>query len=143
MRGAAVIQKIMEVAVDLRWVYCSEVTVGGSAPVVDAVAARDVEVLEQVSDYMVMNFMRADAVLRTSDNHIINVMACRDQGVNDFTDTTAVSEAHPCSKLFLLLLIRVADAGLAGKGGHLTGTLADVHPSVKMLHRHTGDVRFD
>ena len=70
MRGAPVMQKIMEVAVDFRLVYLSDVTVGGSAPVVDAVAAHDVEVLEQVADCMVVNFMWADGVLRTPDNRI-------------------------------------------------------------------------
>ena len=144
-------EKIVEVAIDLWRVYRREVTVGGSTTVLDAVAARDVEVLEQMADCVVVNFMWADRVLRTPDNHIPNVRACRDQGVNDLTDTTAVAEAHPRGQLLLLHFIWVADTGeegldergLAGKGGHLDGAFPNIHPSGEMLCRHTGDICVD
>ena len=78
MCGASVMEEIMEVAIDIWWAYPRKITVGRGTPVVGAVAARDLEVLEQVADCMVVNFMWADGVLRTPDNRIPNVRACRD-----------------------------------------------------------------
>ena len=79
------------------------------SPIVYSLRSCLVHVFEEVAEAIVVDLVRARAVLCCSNNRICNVWARGDHGVNNLADTVSKSEAHLLGQLTLVLFIRVAN----------------------------------
>ena len=73
MGWVSVKEKIARLTIDLGWIHGWEVTITIHSPVLDTIAACELEIIKQVSDSMIMILTRAKTILCTSNNCVSDV----------------------------------------------------------------------
>ena len=78
--------------------------IGLRSPIIYPLHSCLIHIFEEMAEAIIVDFVRACAVLRCSNNRIRHVWACGDHGVNNLADAISKSNAHFLGQFALIFL---------------------------------------